>query len=547
MVGVIVRELSGSLDGPERAVERLGGEVGRHISIIDGFVARVPAGGVELLEDLSGIHSVTPDARVTLLHSVDGYDALTDLGSMHWVAGEVTGAGEYWNNGFTGQGVDVALIDSGVTPVDGLTTPGKVINGPDLSFEGQADNLRYLDSYGHGTHMAGIIAGRDNSVTTVSKGIHDQFLGMAPGARVVSVKVAGAYGATDVSQVLAAIDWVVQNKSANGMNIRVLNLSFGTDGVQSYQLDPLAYAAEVAWRKGIVVVVAAGNGGYGTPKLNNRAYDPFVLAVGASDGRATYSVSDDVIPSFSSTGDGGRNPDLVAPGKSIVSLKSPGSYIDETYPAARAGARYLKGSGTSQAAAVVSGAAALVISQRPSITPNQVKKLLTSTAQRLPVADSIAQGAGLVDLKRARDTATPSATSSAQAFALSTGLGSLEAARGTHHVADDNVELVGANDILGPFDVVTWSANSLAGRSWSNGAWNGRSWSGNCWCSVSWSGSSWSGRSWSGSSWSGRSWSGRSWSGRSWSGRSWSAGVWDSAFLGRSWSGNAWSSSLWGG
>jgi len=119
--------------------------------------------------------------------------------------------------------------------------------------------------------------------------------------------------------VLAAIGWVVENKNADGMNIRVLNLSFGTDGVQSYLLDPLAYAAEVAWRKGVVVVVAAGNGGYGTPKLNNPPNDPFVLAVGASDGQGTYSVNNDIIPSFSSTDDGGRNPDLVAPGKSIVS------------------------------------------------------------------------------------------------------------------------------------------------------------------------------------------------------------------------------------
>src|SRR5919199_2903866 len=111
--------------------------------------------------------------------------------------------------------------------------------------------------------MAGIIAGRDDAAPaklTAGSGSSD-FLGMAPDARVVSVKVADSAGASDVSQVIAGIDWVVQNRNRNGLNIRVLNLSFGTDSAQGYQLDPLAYAAEVAWRSGIVVVVSAGNTG----------------------------------------------------------------------------------------------------------------------------------------------------------------------------------------------------------------------------------------------------------------------------------------------
>src|SRR5438093_8645645 len=112
--------------------------------------------------------------------------------------------------------------------------------------------------------MAGIIAGHDDNVSASEYTNHDNFMGVAPDARIVNVKVASASGATDVSQVIAAIDWVVQHRTDNGMNIRVLNLSFGTDGTQDYRVDPLAYAAEVAWRKGITVVVAAGNSGYGT-------------------------------------------------------------------------------------------------------------------------------------------------------------------------------------------------------------------------------------------------------------------------------------------
>ena len=156
-----------------------------------------------------------------------------------------------------------------MVPVNGLTTTGKVLNGIDLSFESQSDELRHLDTYGHGTHMAGIIAGRDDDVSsTVRSGNSRDFIGMAAGARIVNLKVADAEGATDVSQVIAAIDWVVAHRRDDGMNIRVLNLSFGADGVQDYRLDPLAYAVEVAWRKGIVVVVAAGNRGFGTVKLN---------------------------------------------------------------------------------------------------------------------------------------------------------------------------------------------------------------------------------------------------------------------------------------
>ncbi len=420
----------------------------------------------------------------------------------------------------------MAVIDSGVVPVNGLTTTGKVLNGIDLSFESQSDELRHLDTYGHGTHMAGIIAGRDDDVSsTVRSGNSRDFIGMAPGARIVNLKVADAEGATDVSQVIAAIDWVVAHRRDDGMNIRALNLSFGTDGVQDYRLDPLAYAVEVAWRKGIVVVVAAGNRGFGTVKLNNPAYNPHVLAVGASASNGTYSTADDTIPRFSSCGNGQRNPDLLAPGKSIVSLRAANSSADADHPEGRVDSRFFRGSGTSQSAAVVSGAAALVIQQRPSITPDQVKALLTSTATPLPEAGEACQGAGLLDLDEAIDRRTPSSSGSMQQWARSTGLGSLDAARGSARLSDD-----GDDD-----------DDRLAG-----GVWNGKSWSGDTWSGTSWSGTSWSGTSWSGTSWSGKSWSGKSWSGKSWSDASWSGKSWsDSSWSGSGWNGTAWSASAW--
>lgn len=518
---MIVRELPGSGDDPEREAEALGGRITGHIGIIDAFVADVPAGSLPRLEGVPGVHSVTVNRKVQLLGFLDGWDHEHDLGSMYSIAQEVTGAGEMWNDRWTGKGVDIALIDSGVVPVDGLSEHGKVVTGPDLSFESQVEDLRYADTFGHGTHMAGIIAGKDDAAPQViQKGESKHFVGMAPDARVVSVKVADAGGAADVSQVIAAIDWVVQHRRDRGLNIRVLNLSFGTDGTQDYRIDPLSYAVEVAWRKGIVVVVAAGNAGYGSEQLNNPAYDPFVIAVGAADGRGTYDVKDDVVASFSSAGDGARNPDLVAPGKSVVSLRAPGAYIDQAYPEGRVGrTRFFKGSGTSQAAAVVSGAAALIIQQRPRITPDQVKALLRASASRLPKADPIAQGAGMLNLKLAGDLPTPP---SVQAWPASTGVGSLELSRGSAHVAHDGVELRGELDVLGgAWDGNSWSGNSWAGNSWTGGTWNGNAWTGDCWCTRTWTGNSWSGNSWSGNSWSGNSWSGNSWSGNSWSNDIW--------------------------
>jgi serine protease AprX len=532
LVSVIVRELPGTGDLPEQVVEDLGGEIGRHIGIIRGFVARLPEAGLVTLRASPGVHSVTPDGRVHLQSGPDG-------GSTFTYAPPPTRAPTFWSQGYTGRGVDVALIDSGVVPVDGLTTPGKVVDGADLSFESQSDDLRYLDTFGHGTHMAGIIAG--GRVRWSPDQVFD--MGMAPDARILSVKVADAHGVTDVSQVLAAIDWVVQHRNDNGMNVRVLNLSFGTDGVQDYVLDPLTYAAEVAWRRGIVVVVAGGNTGFGSPQLNNPAYDPYVLAVGATDTQGNSNPGDDVVTGFSSCGNASRRPDLVAPGKSVLSLRDPGSVIDVENPGARVGESFFKGTGTSQAAAVVSGAVALLLSQRPSLTPDQVKHILTSSAQRLP-AQEPCSGAGVLNLRVARDMPTPPRFLVTQTHVPATGLGSLEDARGSMHITDGSTELRGEQDIFGAaWKAAKWASESLAGTSWTGGTWNGTEWAANGWSGMSWSGMAWGGMAWGGMSWGGLAWGGMSWGGMSWGGMSWGGMSWG----GMSWGGLAWGGLAWGG
>jgi serine protease AprX len=546
-VTVIVRGTATFVRSADEAVEALGGVLQQRLMTMDAFVARLPVDRIAQLELTPGVLSVTADADVHLLGTVDGVDPNKYPGSWLRVA-KNTKLIEMWQRGWTGKGVDVALIDSGVAPVEGLAV--NVINGPDLSFESQASNLTDIDTYGHGTHLAGLIAGRDSSIAPghEDEDVDRAFVGAAPGARIVSLKVASSDGATDVSQVIAAIDWVVEHRNSDGLNIRVLNLSFGTDSTQDYRLDPLAYAAEVAWLHGIVVVVSAGNSGFGSPQLNDPAYDPYVIAVGADDTKGTDDPKDDTIPSWQTRGNSVRHPDVVAPGKSIVSLRDPGSFVDTENPTARlGGSRFFKGSGSSQAAAIVSGAVATLLQQRPGMTPDQVKALLLGTAVRLPGADPVAQGAGLINLHNAREAKVPPSADAAQMWPRATGLGSLQQARGTVITSDDGVTLIGEETIFGDaWDPVTWANASWDGTTWAGGSWNGRTWSGDCWADTGWAGRTWSGRTWSGSAWSGRTWSGRTWSGRTWSGLGWTAGGWGDADAPSALSSSGWSSTIWG-
>ena len=304
----------------------------------------------------------------------------------------------------------MAVLDSGVEPVAGLNSAGKVIQGPDLSLEANSDTDRGQDTYGHGTFLAGIIAARDTTGTDASGNLTgikttDQD-GVAPGAKILAVKAATADGSTDVSEIVAGLDWIVAHRNDNGMNVRVINLSFGTDSTQSYQIDPLAEAAENAWRHGIVVVASAGNEGNNTTQVTDPAMDPYVLAVGATDPNfAVDGWQSPLVATFSNGGNATRHVDVVAPGKSIVSLRDPGSYIDTNHPEGivlgDASGRLFRGSGTSQAAAVVSGGVALLAQAFPTATPDMLKAALMATADPVYGTPTTLQGAGQIDLHNA--------------------------------------------------------------------------------------------------------------------------------------------------
>jgi len=330
------------------------------------------------------------------------------------------------------------------------------------------------------------------------------------------------------------------------MNVRVLNLSFGTDGVDnSYAWDALSYAAGVAWRKGIYVVAASGNAGkaaggnISSGTITNPAFNPYVTAVGADDTAGTASLADDSLPSFSSVGNTRRSVDVLAPGRSLVSLGDPGSNIDLTYPGARVGTRFFKGSGTSQAAAVTSGAVALLVQKYPTATPDQLKKLLMSTGVKLPKVGAAAQGGGVLNL--ASTAPLPDKTSSAQTWFTGDGGLGFAGSRGTATLTDNGTELTGYIDIFGqwlserlgrqrrpgvlvvqgdlerqrldrrrverqqlphrdlvghqlgwhPFSSITFSGGRWTGSRWTGGSWTGSRWTSSHWTADAWSSASW--------------------------------------------------------
>jgi len=493
---VIIRESTPGSDAAEQLVRSDGGTVTRQLPIVGGFAAVIPARSLASLASSSSVLRVWADGKVHM----------NDVNYAKW---DAAAPNTLWRSyiklpqvAYDGTGATVALLDTGISPSPDLA--GRIVDSVDFTAEN--DNL---DHFGHGTHMAGIIAGNGS----MSWG---KWAGVAPGADLVSVKVAPSDGSTDVSVVIAALQWVIANQQND--DIGVLNLSFGTDSTQPYSVDPLDYAVEQVWNSGIVVVVAAGNRGPGAGTINKPGDDPFVITVGAMNGNGTLDKSDDAIPPFSSRGptqDGFQKPDILAPGVTIVSLRDPGSAIDQMHPEAVVGNNYFKGTGTSQAAAVISGVVALMIDARASITPDQVKAILMGTA--MPYMAGSAGGAGLVNAYAATNAAAnaPNRYGLAdQGLTPSTGLGSLEASRGSFHVyadpdGDGVPQLIqGEEDVRG----VPWVANSWAANSWSANHWNANSWSAVEWAANAWAANQWDANMWDADSWDANAWDANAWS-----------------------------------
>jgi serine protease AprX len=485
--------------------------------------------------------------------------AQQDPGSLYTVekaidARAVWGKKDKLGRNITGQGVGVAVLDSGVTRVPGLDGSGKVTYGPDLSVEGNG-TLADQDTFGHGTFMANIIAGRaaTNPSKDLSSAPANVQLGVAPDASLLALKLATTDGGTDVSQVIAALDWVTQHPvMPDGTRVRVINLSYGTNSNQVYTADPLAAAAENAWKHGIVVVTSAGNDGNTAP-VTDPADDPYVLAVGAADSNDRidgWSGDHATVASFSAGGSGVRGPDLLAPGTSLVSSRDPGSYIDSNNPQGRVSGdtsnRLFRGSGTSQAAAVVSGAASLLLQAFPTLTPDQVKYALVSSADTLRSApNSSVAGAGMIDLNGAFDVASQIAfvdkfapalvASAVQHFPASTGQGSLDAARGDSALVDaDGNPITGEVDVQGqPWDPAAWWAATSTLTAWDGGSWLGETWTGDGWvadstglASARWASARWASARWASANWDDASWTSARWASARWASARWASARW---------------------
>lgn len=487
-VQVVVRGTAGGGEALERAVEDAGGRVTRRLPLVDGLAATLSPAGVRTLAQHEAVAALTPDRRVT----VQG--ALTGRGRDPVHLRE-TGVLDARAEGASGHGVTVALVDTGVAEVPDLA--GRIVEVTDeaTGMRATCQNLSgekgCADTYGHGTFIAGLIAG-----TGVESG--GQHTGAAPEARIVSVKVAGRDGASDVSTVLAAIQWVVSFRDRYGID--VLNLSLGTDSTEPWYSDPLNYAVERAWDAGITVVVSAANLGPQPGTISKPADDPLVITVGSVDDRGTPAVDDDHLPLFSSRGptrDGLAKPDVVAPGAHLTSLRAPGSLVEELYGDSATGA-YRVGSGTSMSAGVVSGAVAVLLQQRPDLTPDQVKALLRSTARPVASSDPMAVGAGLVDVPAALAAPAPSA---AQTSERSSGLGSLDASRGTLRLRLDPMDtlLTGRQTA----QLVLWDPLAFVGLPWTETAWHTSTHGTLGWNTARFDGHNWTGHNWTGSTWYG--------------------------------------------
>jgi serine protease AprX len=497
---------SDGLLSPVSAVLDVLGSVLAKFRIIDGVEATIPAALEPALAALPGI-TVTPDVSVT----VQSTQSTVESTGPHAPSDEFlqqTGASQLFADGDTGQGVTVAVIDTGIDNLPDFS--GRLIDGVDLTGENQP----FQDDYGHGTFVAGLIAGDGAS----SGG---QYEGEAPGASLVSIKVAGADGTTDLVRLILGLQWAVDNRVAD--NIRVLNMSLGFRPFVSTTINPLDMAVEAAWNAGIAVVASAGNAGPANGTILSPGDDPLAITVGALDDLGQPATGNDEMTNFSSAGptsiDGWAKPDLVTSGRSVVSLAAPGSTIYDQYPSARVGSGNFAGSGTSFSAAITSGAAALVLAANPGLTPDQLKARLLGTTSQGPVGNPFVDGHGALN---------------ADAAASAGPMNLAQSAFGLLPV------LPGVTVSLSPggSPVDTWNPNLWSGVSWPRGApgspwpgtsWNGSAWNGLAWTSRAWNNGGWNGATWNGAAWDGSAWDGSAWDGSAWNGAAWNDGGWNAS------------------
>jgi serine protease AprX len=488
------------------------------LSLIDAAAGFANAAGIDAVSLAPTVAFIHHDATVGPRPSA----APPEVAPPDQVSGiypRVVRARRVWWQGISGNGVTVAVLDSGVAADEDLIEPANRI----LASVNFADARLASDPGGHGTHIAGIIAGNGSR----SGG---EFVGIAPQAGIVDVRVLGNTGSGRTSSVVRGIEWVLAHRAV--YNIRVINLSFGAPAPLSYRADPLSAAVEIAWRRGLVVVAASGNGGPQRDTTVTPGIDPYVITVGATDDRGTVYRGDDLLAWFSSWGsaDSNAKPDLVAPGRRIVSLRVPGSALDTLYPervvVAENGSTYFRLTGTSMATAVVSGAAALLLSGRPDLTPDQIKAILVGTTQPYGqdsgqvLPDPIAGGSGLLDAYAAMTAAqnTPYNNASVPSGPLTVvGLTCTNTnqvprpadgfARALYPVLFGS-PLRWKDPLLGGilWELLTWDTLVWDSVAWDNFDWKSVAWDSVAWDSVAWDSVAWDSVAWDSVAWDSVAW-----------------------------------------
>jgi serine protease AprX len=451
--------------------------VKRRFATVGGVSAQVTGKQLLKLATKKDVFAITEDAPVRLTGS------LSSRQQWPFVSGVARGWADV-TNGTLAKPPAIAVVDSGID-AGRADFGGRVVKQVTLT---SLTPNSPGDGRGHGTFVAGVAAGSAPGYT-----------GAAPSAPIVSLDVMDNSGMAMTSDVIAAADWIFQNKAA--YNIRVANFSLHTTAPASVFFDPLDRAVERLWLSGVVVVAAAGNYGVAGQPMT-MAYapgnDPFVITVGAADIDGSVSTNDDIAAPWSVYGytlDGFAKPELAAPGRYIVGPVPATSTLALERPTSMVGTDYIQLSGTSFAAPVVAGAAAYLLAVHPTWTPDQVKGALMLTARPTPSAAPLSEGVGEVNAAKAVDLVAPP---------------NPNAALNRFLVPDPS----GGSTLV--FDAASWGTTARLDASWGTASWSTASWGTASWSTASWSTASWSTASWGTASWGTASWGTSSWGTASW-------------------------------
>jgi serine protease AprX len=537
-VDVIVQLRDGSAPVEGVALlKRSGAENVREVRLINAVAGSMEAQAAWRLASAGSVRAVSLDAPIAPTGAVE------DAAALRAAYLESIRAPKAWAAGHTGAGVGVAVIDTGIAGglrdfSDGAGGSRVVANAVVNPVAQNGD-----DTYGHGTHVAGLIAG-NGTHRDAADPLRSAYSGVAPDANLIAIKADDGHGATTVLDVIDGLQFAVDFKDT--YNIRVVNLSLRSTIAESYKTDPLDAAVEAAWFNGLTVVVAAGNEGDAADAVNYApANDPYVITVGGVDDKGTKTIADDQLATWSSRGitqDGLVKPDILAPGAHMVSNLAPGSDFAQLCPSCVVDGEYFRVGGTSMAAAVVSGAVATILSAHPDWSPDQVKGTLINKSRPVHSPRPMIGPPDLVDRKdkHPAEAVTVDSTIEGGEIALDKVLNSAPVAVNAG---------ITPNTLVDPATgQIDYTRASWSRASWSQAADTLRaSWSRASWSRASWSRASWSATPEACSDLERASWSRASWSDAeladarqkcasvdttraSWSRASWSRASWSTSF-----------------